>query len=294
MKKRQFRENLMMYLMITPAMIFLILFTIYPVLKQVYLSFFSYNLVNPNMKFVGLKNYNAILLIKKDFLAALKNTAIFAAGHVISIMILATLLGVWLQKDAKADKFAQTAIFTPHIIAMISCAMVWSWLMDVDKGLFNQVLGFFQIPPLRWLNSSQTAMISVVIVSVWKSVGYYTLIIIAGLKAIPKEIYEAAALDNTGCVKKFFRLTLPLISPQLLFLLIMITINSFQIFDAVRVLTDGGPGNATDVLAYYIYRQAFSNFKIGYASAAGTVLMIILIILTAIYFKVLNKKVHYQ
>ena len=168
----------------------------------------------------------------------------------------------------------------------------------VDHGpafirLLNAVLGLFNLPPLRWLNSSQTAL-SVVIVSVWKSIGYYALIITAALKAIPSEIYEAAALDNSPKYRVFFRSTLPMLSPQLFFLLIVITINSFKVFDTIRIMTEGGPGNATDVLVYYIYRYAFQHFRIGYASAAGTVLMVILMILTVIYFALLGRRVHYQ
>ena len=288
------RESYVPYLLIAPAMAFLFLFTVWPLLRQVYLSFFSYNLVNPDMKFVGFKNYKELLFVKKDFLQAMVNTLVFSFSHLFLVLILAMALALWLFREKRVDRIARTAIFTPHIIAMVSCAMVWSWLMDVDKGLFNQILHVFRLPGLRWLNSSQTAMISVVIVSVWKSTGYYMLILAAALNAIPSEIYEAADLDNTGVWRKFAKITLPMISPQILFLLIMITINSFQVFDAVRILTDGGPGNATDVLAYYIYRQAFSNFKIGYASAAGTIFMLIISALTALYFKGLSNKVHYQ
>jgi len=181
------------------------------------------------------------------------------------------------------------------LIAMISCAMIWSWIMDQNSfGLLNVVLGFFKLPPLRWLNSSDTAMLSIVIVSVWKSIGYYALIILASLKGIPTEIYEAAALDNAPKIRTFFKITLPLLSPQLFFLLITITISSFKVFDTIRVMTGGGPGNSTDVISYYIYRYAFQHFKIGYASAAGTVLMIILMVMTAIYFKILSKRIHYQ
>ena len=205
------------------------------------------------------------------------------------------MFALWFQKDNRLNRFSQTAVFTPHLIAMLSCAMIWSWIMDQNSyGLLNAVLGIFNIPPLRWLNSSSTAMLSVVIVSVWKSIGYYALIILSALKSIPAEIYEAAELDNTPKLRTFFRITLPLLSPQLFFLLITITISSFKVFDTVRIMTGGGPGSSTDVISFYIYRYAFQHFRIGYASAAGTILMIILMILTAIYFMVLSKRVHYQ
>lgn len=132
------------------------------------------------------------------------------------------------------------------------------------------------------------------IVSVWKSIGYYALVLIASLKAIPNEIYEAADMDNGSHINQFFHITIPMLSPQLLFLLVMITINSFKVFDAVSILTEGGPGDSSNVIAYYIYDMAFRKMKVGYAAAGGIILVVILSILTFIYFKVLNKRVHYQ
>lgn len=290
-----FRRKLRPYLMVAPAMVFLLVFTFYPMVNLVYLSFFDYNLINPNKRFVGLRNYEILFSGRRGFHTALKNTAVYTISVVVLLIILSLLFALWFQKSRRLNRFAQTAIFTPHLVAMLSCAMIWSWIMDQHSyGLLNAVLGLFNLPPLRWLNSSQTAMLSVVIVSVWKSIGYYALIITAALKAIPSEIYEAAALDNAPKYRVFFRITLPMLSPQLFFLLIVITINSFKVFDTIRIMTEGGPGNATDVLVYYIYRYAFQHFRIGYASAAGTVLMVILMILTVIYFALLGRRVHYQ
>lgn len=290
-----FRRKLRPYLMVAPAMVFLLVFTFYPMVNLVYLSFFDYNLINPNKRFVGLRNYEILFGGRRGFHTALKNTAVYTISVVVLLIILSLLFALWFQKSRRLNRFAQTAIFTPHLVAMLSCAMIWSWIMDQHSyGLLNAVLGLFNLPPLRWLNSSQTAMLSVVIVSVWKSIGYYALIITAALKAIPSEIYEAAALDNSPKYRVFFRITLPMLSPQLFFLLIVITINSFKVFDTIRIMTEGGPGNATDVLVYYIYRYAFQHFRIGYASAAGTVLMVILMILTVIYFALLGRRVHYQ
>ncbi len=287
-------QHLKAYLMVAPAMVFLLLFTFYPMVNLAFLSFFEYNIVNPVKSFVGLRNYRELFFIKTDFLVALRNTSMYTGSVVLSLIVMALLFALWLQKSTKVNRFVQTAIFTPHLVAMISCGLIWSWLMDSDRGVFNAVLGFFGLPGLRWLNSSRTAMMSVVIVSTWKSAGYYCLILLSALKAIPGEIHEAAMLDNAGPVRKFFRITLPMLSPQLFFLLITITINSFQVFDTIRIMTDGGPGNSTDAISYYIYRYAFQHFKVGYASAAGTVLMAILMGLTVVYFKFLARKVHYQ
>ncbi len=286
------KKTIIPYLGISPAMIFLFLFVLYPMVNLVYLSFFDYSLVGQK-EFIGLDNYKALFFYQKDFLITLKNTAVYTAAVVFFLILFAVLFAVWFQKDTGINHFAQKAVFTPYLVAMISCGLIWSWIMDT-KGLLNAVMQFFQLPGLRWLNSSDTAMLSIVIVSVWRSIGYYMLIVIGSLKAIPAEIYEAAELDNTGPFRKFFRITLPLLSPQLLFLLVTITINSFKVFDTVRIMTAGGPGNSTDVITYYIFRYAFENFKYGQAAAAGTVLMIVLLILTLVYFKVGAKRIHYQ
>lgn len=294
-KKQALKKGLIPYIMVTPAMIFLTIFVFYPMVNLVYLSFFDYNMVNPVKKFVGLKNYQTLLFIRPDFMISLKNTAVYTGAVVFFLILFSLLIALWTEKDGAINRFVQTATFTPHLVAMLSCAMIWAWIMDRNTyGLFNVILNFFNLPPLRWLDSSSTAMLSIVIVSVWKSIGYYAIIIMSALKVIPQEIYEAADLDNAPKIRTFFRITLPLLSPQLFFLLITITISSFKVFDTVRVMTDGGPGSATDVISYYIYRYAFSHFRVGYASAAGTILMIILMVMTGIYFKVLSKRVHYQ
>ncbi len=164
--------------------------------------------------------------------------------------------------------------------------------MEPSHGMLNYVLKLAGLPPSPWLQSSRTAMFSVILVSVWQNIGYYTLIIVAALQSIPPTIYEAAALDNASKFKVFTKITLPLISPQLFFILIIMTIGSFKVFDTVKIMTGGGPNSATTTLVYYIYE--FRTNSIGYASATGVVLMAIIAVLTFVYFKLLSKKVHYQ
>lgn len=280
------------YLMIAPCMAFLAVFTVYPVVNMVYLSFFDYNLLTEK-KFVGLQNYKRMFTVNVDFRNALENTLIYTAAVVILLIFFALLFALWLQKSTFLNSVAQRIMFLPHICAMLSVTLVFQWMMD-EKGLLNMVLEFFRLPALRWLNSSATALISVIIVTVWKGIGYYVLILMSSLKAIPAEINEAAELDDAGPFAKFFKITLPMLSPQVFFLLVTITISSFKVFESVRILTGGGPGDSTDVLVYYIYRYAMSNLKFGYASAAGTVLLAIVLVLTIVYFKAADKRVHYQ
>ena len=286
--------GLVPYLLVGPAMLLLLIFVFYPLVNLVYLSFFDYNLIREKT-LVGLKNYEVLFFVKTDFLDALRNTAVYTLSVLFFSLLLAVLFALWLEPDSRINRFLQKSMFTPYLISMVSCAYIWSWMYDADSGILNAMLALFGLPLSRWLNDSDLALFCVAAVAVWKSLGYYLIIVLASIRSIPAEILEAAALDNTPPVRKFFRITLPMISPQLFFLLITITISSFKVFDVVRVMTDGGPGNATDVLVTYIYRYAFQmNARVGYASAAGTVLLVILMILTYFYFRVLSKRVHYQ
>ncbi len=280
------------YVMVAPAMVFLLIFTFYPMLNMVYLSFFEYDLLTPK-KFVGFQNYYRLFFENIDFWPVLWNTVVYSLAVVFFLILFAIIFACWFQNSTRMNALAQRVMFFPHLCATLSVAMVFQWLMS-EEGLFNVVLNFFNLPGLRWLNDSSTAMISVVIVSVWKGIGYYALILLSSLKAIPAEINEAAALDDAGPVTKFFKITIPMLSPQLFFLLITITISSFKVFDSVKVLTNGGPGQSTEVLVYYIYKQAFTNAKMGYACAAGTVLILLLLVLTILYFRAFSRKVHYQ
>lgn len=295
-KKKQYKmkTGLTPYIMVGPAMVLMVIFIFYPLFNLVYLSFFDYNLISDKV-FVGLRNYDILFFVKTDFIDALKNTAVYSVTVVFFSLLLAVLFAIWLEKDSWFNRFLQKSMFTPYLISMVSCAYIWSWMFNNDSGILNAMLELFHLPLSRWLNDADIALFCVAAVSVWKSLGYYLIIVLSSIKTIPAEILEAAELDNTSPVKKFFKITLPMISPQMFFLLITITISSFKVFDIVRVMTDGGPGNATDVLVTYIYRYAFQmNAKVGYASAAGTVLLVILMVLTFFYFKVLSRRVHYQ
>jgi len=281
------------YLLCAPAMIALFVFVVYPIGYLIYLSFTNWNIINPVKKFIGLSNYET-LFGRAEFYTVAWNTFIFTFFVVIITLALSLVLAIWFNKNTKFNMFGQAAIFTPHIISLVSISMVWMWIMDPDIGLLNYLLGLVGIPPLRWLQSSSTSMLSIILVSVWKGLGYYTLVILAALQSIPTSIYEACELDNASKTKVFFKITLPMISPQLFFLLIVMTIASFKVFDTIKIMTGGGPNNSTNMLVYYIYEYAFVNMKIGYASAVGVVLLGFVSIVTILYFRLLSKRVHYQ
>lgn len=292
MDKKRIWEGIRPYVLIAPAMAGIFLFVMYPVGYLIYLSFFKYNLMNKDKsKFIGLDNFTQIFS-REDFYKALLNTTIYTAGVVFLTMLLALLIAIWLNKKGKFNSIVQAGIFTPHIVSIVSISLVWLWLMEPNQGLLNYILKSFGLPPSAWLQSSKTALISVIIVSVWQAIGYYALIIVAALQSISPSIYEAAALDNASRLKVFFKITLPMISPQLFFILIIMTIGSFKVFDTVQVMTGGGPNNATTTLVYYIY--GFRSTNVGYAAATGVVLMAIIGLLTFVYFRLLSRKIHYQ
>ncbi|SFL99766.1 carbohydrate ABC transporter membrane protein 1, CUT1 family (TC 3.A.1.1.-) [Paenibacillus sp. 1_12] len=292
MDKKTLWETLRPYLMIAPAMLGILTFVIYPIAYLIYLSFYKYNLMNKSKsKFIGLENFEQIFT-RGDFYKALMNTFTYTIGVVVLTLLISLLMAIWLNKKIRLNAIVQAGMFTPHIVSIVSVSLVWLWLMEPNQGLLNFALRSMGLPTSQWLQSSDTALISVIIVSVWQGVGYYTLIIVAALQSIPPTMYEAAALDNASRWKVFTKITLPLISPQLFFILIIMTIGSFKVFDTVKIMTGGGPNNATNTLVYYIY--GFRTTSIGYSAATGVVLLVIIGLLTFVYFRLLSKKVHYQ
>jgi len=280
------------YVFILPCMVFLALFVIYPVIDLIIRSFQKWDLISTPV-WVNTKNYTYIFK-RKEFTDSIWHTGIYAVCLVGIGLPVSTLIAVWLSKNTFLNNLTRSVMFMPHVISLLSVAMVWAWIMNKDNGLLNMVLNFFGMNSLEWFDSSQTALMSVIIVALWKAIGYNTMLIYAAMQNVPNELYEAADLDNASRAAKFFKITLPMISPQMFMLLITATTGSFKVFETIRVLTKGGPGTSTQVLVYYIYKQAFYLNKVGYAAAAGVVLMGIMGVFTIIYFRALARKVHYQ
>ncbi|WP_027417083.1 carbohydrate ABC transporter permease [Aneurinibacillus terranovensis] len=281
------------YLFTSPAIIVFLLFFIYPIFYMIYLSFTSWDLISPTKNFVGLQNYKD-LFFNPEFWQVLSNTIVYTILTVVISIVLSLLCAIWLNRKEWIYRFIQGAIFSPYIISLVSISLLWMWLMDPQYGLLNWLFSLVGLPPSKWLADTGSALYSLVLVNVWKHIGYNTLIFIAGLQSIPKEIYEAAQIDRASWWKKLTRITIPMLSPTLFFLLIINTINSFQVFDNVQIMTQGGPVNSTNMLVYYIYQYGFDFFKIGYASAAGVVLLLLVAIVTLFHFKFLSKRVHYR
>jgi sn-glycerol 3-phosphate transport system permease protein len=290
-KKIHIGRLVLPYAMVLPTIILLGVFTFYPSIDMVINSFYDVNPFKGNT-YVGFANYEK-LFQHPEFWPSVKNTLIYTVGSVVFLIVLGLVFALWLQRSTFINGIAHRLMFLPHLCSGLTIAMVWSWLLD-EQGMFNLVLSWFNVGPLKWLNDSDTSLISIMIVNFWKGVGYYALIMLSAVKSIPTELLEAADLDNSGKIRTFFKITLPMVSPQIFFLVITITMNSFKVFDSVRLMTGGGPNGSSDVLVYYIYRQAMENSKTGLASAAGVILMLILLVMNIIYFRSMSKKVHYQ
>lgn len=286
-------ERVRPYILIVPAIVILITFYVYPIVYMFYLSTTQWDFLSPTKQFVGMQNY-IDLFQDKLFLQVLSNTLIYTLLSVLLTMFLGLLLALWMNRPGFFFGAIQGIVFSPYIISMVSVSILWMWIMDPQNGLLNIFLGFFGFPKLQWLRDPNTSLFSLILVSVWKNVGFYTLVILAGLQSIPKEIYEAAALDKTPVWRSLYKITMPMLSPTLFFLTVIGMINSFQMFEPISIMTQGGPLNSTNTLIYYIYENGFEFFKIGYASAAGIVLMAIISVLTILHFKFLEKRVHYR
>ena len=295
-RKIMARSYMASYLMILPAILFLLVFTIYPMGKLIQLSLWKGNAANAYKAFQGLENYRQLLMVRREFKNALVNTAVYTVWIVFLLISLSVIFAVWMQDNRKINNLAQSAFFVPHLVASVSCAFIFSWIFSADtSGIMNSFLKLFGAPARNWLGNSSTAMMCIIVMNTWKSIGYYALIILSALKAIPAEIYEAARLDGSNNTKTFLKITLPMLTPQLFMLLITITTGSFKVFDSIRIMTNGGPGTSTQVLCMFIYEFAFNRpNSLGLACAGGVMLMLILILITLLDFKSLEKKVHYQ
>lgn len=262
------------YIYMIPAAFHAIFFTLMPFLFMIIGAFFKLDLVDiKSSQFVGLWNFKMVLIRDDEFWKAFNNTIIFAVLTVFLLMVITVLMASWLSSNTKIHNLAQTMIFTPHISSMVAVGILWVLMLD-PQGIINQILAVFGIQGPNWLMNSKTSLISVALVTVWKSIGYYCLIIIAGLQSLPKDVYEAAKLDKASKFTILRKITLPLLTPTLSFVFIMKFINSFKSFAAIDVMTQGGPQGSSMVLGYWIYNAGRVKFNYGFAMVGAIVLTI--------------------
>ncbi len=287
------RNRLTALLFLLPNLLGFLVFTLIPVMVAFLLSFMEWDSANP-ARFAGLKNF-AALFRTRSFRVALWNTVYYTAGVVPLTIVVSLALAVLFSRKIKGVAFFRAAHYFPYLASIVAVAGVWQFLYHADAGPINMVLKSIGIAdPPRWTASTTWAMPSVIIMNVWRSCGYYMIMFVSGIQAIPSHLYEAAMLDGAGGWQRFRHVTLPMLSPTMFFVSIICMINSFKVFGAIYVMTQGGPGGATSVLVYEIYTQAFTNFKFGFASAEALVLFLLIFGVTLIQYRGQEKWVNYM
>lgn len=286
--KMRLRNTIVGWSFILPNFLGFGLLTLVPILILFYMAFTNWNVFG-RADWVGLQNFER-LLSDGSFRIAFLNTLYYAALHIPLTIVVALGLALLLNNKLRGVAFFRTAAFFPYITSIVAIAVVWNLLFSPDYGPINEMLRFIGIQnPPGWLTSPEWAMPAVVIVGTWRDMGYYMILFLAGLQTVPRELHEAARVDGANVWERFVNVTLPCLRPTMFFVTVMLTINSFKIFDLILVMTDGGPGQSTLVLSQFIFRKGFEESQFGYASAAAVALFFLCITVTVAQF-LWNKK----
>ena len=289
---RRERHDLWMGLLFaSPAILGLLIFTAYPILASIYYSFTSYSVLQPP-RWVGLENYRTLLTDDPVFYTTLFNTLYMAVFTIPLSVFVALGLAMLLNLKIRGQAFYRTIFYLPTIVPFVASSVLWLWIYNPQYGIFNALLWYVGIVGPGWLSDPVWAKPALIIMNLW-GVGSWMVIYLAGLQDVPQELYEAAELDGARWWDKTRHLTLPFMSPYLLFSVILMLIGIFQYFTQVAVMTNGGPADSTRVYALYLYQNAFTYFRMGYASAMAWLLFIFVVILTVIIFRTSARRVYY-
>lgn len=282
------QQNFAGVLFILPALLGTIVFIIIPIICSFGLSFAKWDLLNP-IQYVGLENYK-VVLTEPVFVKIIINTFVYAIATSIFGVIIPLILACIINTKIKGADFFKTAYFLPFVTPMIVIGIIWEWIFDPNIGCLNHFLHLH----INWLYDTNLAMPALIIVSVWKLIGYNMILFLTGLSTINQELLEASKIDGANAYNTFKNITIPLLSPTIFFVTIITAITSFQVFDLIYVMTQGGPLDSTNVLVYAIYKNAFEYFNVGKASALAYVLFAIIFILTLIQWKLKSKLVYLE
>lgn len=282
------QQNFAGVLFILPALLGTIVFIIIPIICSFGLSFAKWDLLNP-IQYVGLENYK-VVLTEPVFVKIIINTFVYAIATSIFGVIIPLILACIINTKIKGADFFKTAYFLPFVTPMIVIGIIWEWIFDPNIGCLNHFLHLH----INWLYDTNFAMPALIIVSVWKLIGYNMILFLTGLSTINQELLEASKIDGANAYNTFKNITIPLLSPTIFFVTIITAITSFQVFDLIYVMTQGGPLDSTNVLVYAIYKNAFEYFNVGKASALAYVLFAIIFILTLIQWKLKSRLVYLE
>lgn len=279
---RKRKEALQGVIYILPSFILIACFSVLPIFMSGYFSFTNYNVMN-DPTFAGLENYAKIF--KDAYVAdAIKNTLAYVVITVPIQTILSLVFAAFLayKMQNKTGGFLRSIMFIPVIASAVTAGTIWRIILNTDGGLLNNLLGVFRISPVNWLGSTQTALVSICIVAIWKNVGYFLVIYYAGIMGISKDLYEAARVDGATNIQQFFKITMPMLKPITYLVVTLGIIWSFQVFDLSYQMTGGGPGRSTVTIVMAIYNAAFKQYKMGYACAMAMVLLVIVLVINAL------------
>lgn len=285
-------EGLWALLFLLPAVIGLGLFNAIPTLQSFYLSLTTWNFLG-TPRFVGLANYQA-LFADSLFYQVFGQTLVFGFTTVAGEVVLALAIALLLARPLRGMAIFRTAFFLPVVTSLVAVSILWGWIYDPQIGVLNWLLGKLGISPIPWLSEPGWAMAAVVILSIWKGLGYNIILLLAGLSAIPQQYDEAAQVDGANGAQRLWYVTLPLLAPTLFMVITVALINAFQAFDAIYMLTGGGPANSTSVMVYWLYKQAFQYYHVGKASAIAYVLFALILALTWLQWRVRKQWVHLE
>lgn len=282
------QEHISAWLYLAPALILLSIFVFYPTVRLFCDSFYSWDGMGERT-FIGFQNYR-MLIEDDEFWQTVKNTFVFIVGSVPTGMAISLVMALLIQKHLIGRDIFRTIFFAPVVTSLVAAGLVFVWLLNYDFGVLNLMLEKVGVSKMPWLVNDKYAMLSVIVMTIWKDAGYNMILFLAGLNNISENYYEAARIDGAGSWQMFWKITWPLLMPTTFFILVVRIIFSFRTFEQIYAMTKGGPVGSTTVFVYYIYEKAFKYFEMGYASAAAIVLLLIVLALTYIQFKVVKNE----
>ncbi|GLC80579.1 carbohydrate ABC transporter permease [Lacrimispora brassicae] len=292
-KRKEFNHNFTAWMLAAPALAFMLVFTVYPVFRSLYLSLMKYKMGMAAPELIGLENYGK-LFSSKLFWKVMGNTVFFALITVLPSMAVGLGLAVLVNRRSRTMGFVRTSFFYPVVMPMIAIASVWMFIYMAKNGLFDQMLISMGVRPMNILSKKSTVLPAMAVMYVWKEAGYLMVFFLSGIQSISAEVMEAAKIDGAGSFKIFKKITLPLLAPTFLFVSTIAFTNSFKLVDHVVIMTEGAPNNASTLLLYYIYQQGFTNFNYGVSSALTVIMLVLLLIVSLPRFISQDKKIHYN
>lgn len=286
------RGQILAWLLLLPTLISLALFVIYPALSSFYLSLFEVEPFSQRSVFVGLENYRD-LFSSSEYWSSLRITSFFTVLTVVPSIVFSLALAVGLNANPHLRGVFRTIFLMPVAISSAMAAMLWIFIYNPTAGYLNYVIDSTGLTGPNWLGDPHWALLALAIATIWKELGFNIIFFLAGLSSIPDELQEAALLDGASRFQRFWHVVLPMLSPTLFFVTVVTVINSLQSFGQIHILTGGGPAGETNTLVYKLYRDAFENFRTGYASAESIILFVLILIATLLQFRFARQKVHY-